>query len=339
MEQILSSGQDLDTSTCYKSAPTALITGIGGQDGTYITEFLLDKGYRVVGTVPDDDPVNIDRIRHLLDRIDVVQDNLLDQDRLETIFRAHRPDEVYNFAANSVLAASFHQPILATMVLAMGVTRILETIRKILPKSRFFQASSSEIFGKPTEIPQTETTPFHPRNPYGVSKVYGHLMTITYRENYGLYACTGILYNHESPRRSPEFVTRKVTLAAARIKLGIARELRLGNLDARRDWGFAGDYVRAMWLMLQQPQPDDYVLATGETHSVRDLCEVAFSHLGLDYRDYVVKEEDSFRPSEATQLVGNPAKADRVLGWKREVSFRDLVRMMVDSDLETLRAK
>jgi len=318
---------------------TALITGIGGQDGSYLTKFLLDKGYRVVGTVPDDDPVNIDRIRHLLDRIDVVQDNLLDQDRLETIFRAHRPDEVYNFAANSVLAASFHQPILATMVLAMGVTRILETIRKILPKSRFFQASSSEIFGKPTEIPQTETTPFHPRNPYGVSKVYGHLMTITYRENYGLYACTGILYNHESPRRSPEFVTRKVTLAAARIKLGIARELRLGNLDARRDWGFAGDYVRAMWLMLQQPQPDDYVLATGETHSVRDLCEVAFSHLGLDYRDYVVKEEDSFRPSEATQLVGNPAKADRVLGWKREVSFRDLVRMMVDSDLETLRAK
>ena len=318
---------------------TALITGIGGQDGSYLTKFLLDKGYRVVGTVPDDDPVNIDRIRHLLDRVEVVQDDLIDQDRLEKIFHVHRPDEVYNFAANSVLAASFQQPILATLVLAMGVTRILESIRKITPKSRFFQASSSEIFGKPAEVPQSETTPFHPRNPYGVSKVYGHLMTMTYRENYGLFACSGILYNHESPRRSPEFVTRKITRAAAMIKLGLAKELRLGNLDARRDWGFAGDYVRAIWLMLQQSQPDDYVLATGKTHSVRDLCEEAFSHLGLDYRDYVVKEEESFRPPETAQLVGNPAKADRVLGWKREVSFRDLVRTMVDADLEALRTK
>jgi len=319
--------------------PTALITGIGGQDGSYLTEFLLDKGYRVVGTVPDGDPVNIDRIRHLLGRTDIVQDDLLDQDRLEKVFRDHRPDEVFNFAANSVLAASFQQPILATMVLAMGVTRILEAIRKITPNARFFQASSSEIFGKPAEVPQSETTPFHPRNPYGVSKVYGHLMTMTYRENYGLFACAGILYNHESPRRSPDFVTRKITLAAAKIKVGLAKELRLGNLDARRDWGFAGDYVRAMWQMLQQPQPDDYVLATGETHSVRDLCEEAFSHVGLDYREHVVQEAESFRPPETAQLVGNPAKAHRVLGWKREVSFRDLVRTMVDADLAALRAE
>jgi GDPmannose 4,6-dehydratase len=319
--------------------PTALITGIGGQDGSYLSEFLLDKGYRVVGTVPDDDPVNIDRVRHLLDRIKVVQDDLLDQDRIEKIFLEHRPDEVYNFAANSVLAASFEQPILATMVLAMGVTRILEAIRKVTPKARFFQASSSEIFGKPTEVPQSESTPFHPRNPYGVSKVYGHLMAMTYRENYGLFTCSGILYNHESPRRSPEFVTRKIARAVAMIKLGLSKELRLGNLEARRDWGYAGDYVRAMWLMLQQPQPDDYVLATGETHSVRDLCDEAFSHAGLDYREHVVQEAESFRPPETAQLVGNPAKAHRVLGWKREVSFRDLVRTMVDSDLEALRTK
>jgi GDPmannose 4,6-dehydratase len=317
--------------------PTALITGIGGQDGSYLSELLLDKGYRVVGTVPDGDPVNIDRIRHLLDRIEIVQDDLLDQDGIEKVFRDHRPDEVYNFAANSVLATSFQQPILATMVLAMGVTRILEAIRKIAPKVRFFQASSSEIFGKPAEVPQSETTPFHPRNPYGVSKVYGHLMTMTYRENYGLYACSGILYNHESPRRSPEFVTRKITRAAARIKLGLARELRLGNLDARRDWGFASDYVRAMWLMLQQPHPDDYVLATGETHSVRELCEEAFSHLGLDYHEYVVLETESFRAPETSQLVGNPGKAHRVLGWETTVSFRDLVRTMVEADLEALR--
>ena len=318
---------------------TALITGIGGQDGSYLSEYLLEKGYRIVGTVPDDDPVNIDRVRHLLGRIEIVRDDLLDQDRIEKTFRDHRPDEVYNFAANSVLAASFHQPILATMVLAMGVTRILEAIRKVTPKARFFQASSSEIFGKPAEVPQSETTPFHPRNPYGVSKAYGHLMTMTYRENYGMYACSGILYNHESPRRSPEFVTRKISQTAAKIKLGLERNLRLGNLDARRDWGFAGDYVQAMWLMLQQPQPDDYVLATGETHSVRELCEEAFSHVGLDYREHVVHEAESFRPPETAQLVGNPAKAHRVLGWKREVSFRDLVRSMVDADLETLRPK
>jgi len=319
--------------------PKALITGVSGQDGSYLSELLLGKGYRVVGTVPDGTPADIDRIRHLLDRIEIVQDDLLDQDRLEKIFRDHRPDEVYNFAANSVLAASFQQPILATMVLAMGVTRILEAIRKITPEARFFQASSSEIFGKPAEIPQSETTPFHPRNPYGVSKVYGHLMTITYRENYGMFACSGILYNHESPRRSPEFVTRKITRAAAKIKLGLARELRLGNLDARRDWGFAGDYVRAMWLMLQQPQPDDYVLATGETHSVRELCEEAFSHVGLDYREHVVQEAESFRPPETAQLVGDPAKAGRDLVWKPTITFRELVRMMVNADLEDIRRK
>jgi GDPmannose 4,6-dehydratase len=323
----------------HETMQTALITGIGGQDGSYLAEFLLEKGYRVVGTVPDNDPTNIDRIRQILDKIEVIQDDLLDQERIETVFRDHRPDEVYNFAANSVLSASFQQPIMATMVLAMGVTRILEAIRKITPEARFFQASSSEIFGKPAEVPQSETTPFHPRNPYGVSKVYGHLMTITYRENYGLFACSGILYNHESPRRSPEFVTRKITLAAAKVKLGLAKELRLGNMDARRDWGFAGDYVRAMWLMLQQPHPDDYVLATGETHSVQDLCEEAFSHVGLDYREYAVQEAESFRPPETAQLVGNPAKARRRLGWMPELSFRDLVRTMVDADLEALRPK
>ena len=318
---------------------TALITGISGQDGSYLSELLLGKGYRIVGTVPEDTPADIGRIRHLLDKIEIVRDDLLDQERIEKIVGEHRPDEVYNFAANSFRADSFQQPIRSTALLAVGVTRLLEAIRKMTPKARFFQASSSEIYGNPVDIPQTETTPFHPRSPYGVSKVYGHLMTVTYRESYGLYACSGILFNHESPRRRPEFVTRKITLTAAKIKLGLAKELRLGNLDARRDWGFAGDYVRAMWLMLQQPQPDDYVLATGETHSVRDLCEEAFSHVGLDYREYVVLEAESFRSPETAQLLGNPAKARRVLGWKREVSFRDLVRMMVDADLEALRTE
>jgi GDPmannose 4,6-dehydratase len=318
--------------------PTALITGIGGQDGSYLSELLLEKGYQVVGTVPNADAENIDRIRHLLTRLRIVRDDLLDQDRIESVLLDNRPSEIYNFAANSVLAASFQQPILATMVLAMGVTRILEAIRKAAPKARFFQASSSEIFGKPAEVPQSETTPFHPRNPYGVSKAYGHLMTMTYRENYGLYACSGILYNHESPRRSPYFVTRKITRAAARIKMGLDTEVRLGNLDARRDWGFAGDYVRAMWLMLQQDRPDDFVLATGETHSVRDLCEEAFGHVGLDYRRHVVPEAESFRPPETAQLVGNPAKANRVLGWRPTIAFRDMVRMMVDSDIEEIRS-
>jgi GDPmannose 4,6-dehydratase len=316
---------------------TALITGIGGQDGSYLSELLLAKGYRVVGTVPDDHPENIDRVRHLLDSITVEQDDLLDQDRLETLVAKHQPSEIYNFAANSVLAASFQQPITATLVLAMGVTRILEAIRKVTPGARFFQASSSEIFGKPVEVPQSETTPFHPRNPYGVSKAYGHLMTMTYRENYGLYACSGILFNHESPRRSPEFVTRKITRAAAQIKTGMERDLRLGDLEARRDWGYAGDYVQAMWRMLQQDAPDDFVLATGETHSVRELCDEAFRHVGLDYREYVVQETESFRPPETAQLVGHPAKANRILDWRPTVAFPELVRMMVDADLDEIR--
>lgn len=316
---------------------TALITGIAGQDGSYLSEFLLEKGYRVVGTVVSLQPDELLRLRHLQGRIELVRDDLLDQDRLEGIFRRHQPDEVYNFASHSFLAQSFLQPIRATEVIAMGVTRLLEAIRKTAPEARFFQASSSEIFGKPREIPQSETTPFHPRNPYGVSKVYGHLMTVTYRENHGLCACSGILFNHESPRRSPEFVPRKIARAAARIRLGLERELRLGNLDARRDWGYAGDYVRAMWLMLQRDQPEDFVLATGETHSVRDLCEEAFSHVGLDYREFVRQESQSFRPPETEQLVGNPAKARKLLGWKPQVTFRELVRMMVNADLEEAR--
>jgi len=317
---------------------TALITGIGGQDGSYLSELLLDKGYRVVGTVQSLDPDGIHRIRHLLDRIEIVQDDLLDQERLEGYFRKYLPTEVYNFASHSFLAASFQQPIRATEVIAMGVTRLLEAIRRIVPGARFFQASSSEIFGKPREVPQSETTPFHPRNPYGVSKVYGHLMAVTYRENHGLFACSGILFNHESPRRNPEFVTRKITRAAARIRMGLDRELRLGNLESRRDWGFAGDYVRAMWLMLQRDRPGDFVLATGETHSVRELCEEAFSHLGLDYREFVKMDDETFRPAETAQLVGNPAKAMEQLGWKPLVAFRELVRMMVDADLEIGRA-
>ncbi len=316
---------------------TALITGIAGQDGSYLSEFLLEKGYRVVGTVPSLHPEGLHRILHLQDRIELVQDDLMNQDRLETVFRRHRPAEVYNFASHSFLADSFRQPIRATEVIAMGVTRLLEAIRKIAPDTRFFQASSSEIFGKPGETPQSETTPFHPRNPYGVSKVYGHLMAITYRENHGLFTCSGILFNHESPRRSPEFVPRKITRAAARIRMGLDRELRLGNLEARRDWGYAGDYVRAMWLMLQQERPEDFVLATGETHSVRDLCEEAFSHVGLDYREFVVQEAESFRSPETEQLVGNIAKARKLLSWKPQVTFRELVRMMVNADLEDTR--
>lgn len=316
---------------------TALITGIAGQDGSYLSELLLEKGYRVVGTAPSLEPGELLRLGHLQGRIELVRDDLLDQDRLEGIFRRHRPQEVYNFASHSFLADSFLQPIRATEVIAMGVTRLLEAIRKIAPEARFFQASSSEIFGKPVETPQSETTPFHPRNPYGVSKVYGHLMTVTYRENHGLFACSGILFNHESPRRSPEFVPRKITRAAARIRLGLERELRLGNLDARRDWGFAGDYVRAMWLMLQRDRPEDFVLATGETHSVRDLCEEAFARVGLDYREFVATDAGACRPPEKEQLVGNPDKARRLLEWKPQVTFRELVRMMVDADLEEAR--
>jgi GDPmannose 4,6-dehydratase len=281
--------------------------------------------------------VNFDRIKHIQDQIEIVQGDLLDQSSLMEIIRAYQPDEVYNLAAQSFVPTSFSQPVLTGEFTALGVTRLLEAIRHVKPDARFYQASSSEMFGKVVEVPQRETTPFYPRSPYGVAKVYGHWITVNYRESYGMFACSGILFNHESPRRGLEFVTHKVTHAAARIKLGLQRELRLGNLEARRDWGYAGDYVRGMWLMLQQDQPDDYVLATGETHSVRELCEVAFGHVGLDWRDYVVVDPKHYRPAEVDLLIGDASKARRVLGWEPSVNFEQLVRMMVDADLQALQ--
>jgi len=319
--------------------PTALITGITGQDGSYLTELLLRKGYRVIGTEPSPGTVDLDRIRHLLGNIELVADDLQDQVAVNNILGNYRPDEIYNFASYSLLSGSILHPVQAGEVSALGVTRLLEAIRVTDPGIRFFQASSSEMFGKVTEVPQTETTPFHPRNPYGVAKVYGHLITICYRELHNLYACSGILYNHESPRRNPQFVTRKITKGAASIKLGLTKELRLGDLDARRDWGYAGDYVEAMWLMLQQPNPDDYIVASGETHSVRELCDLAFRHIGLDYRDFVVQEPGLLRPMETGQLVGNPSKARTNLGWRAKVPFEELVSMMVEADLDILRRK
>jgi len=318
---------------------TALITGITGQDGSYLAEFLLEKGYRVVGMVRRTSTVNFDRIKHIQDQVEIVQGDLLDQSSLMEIIREHQPDEVYNLAAQSFVPTSFSQPVLTGEFTALGVTRLLEAIRHVKPDARFYQASSSEMFGKVVEVPQRETTPFHPRSPYGVAKVYGHWITVNYRESYGMFACSGILFNHESPRRGLEFVTHKVTHAAARIKLGLQHELRLGNLEARRDWGYAGDYVRGMWLMLQQDQPDDYVLATGETHSVRELCEVAFDHLGLDWRDYVVVDPKHYRPAEVDLLIGDASKARRVLGWEPCVRFDQLVRMMVDADLQALQGR
>ncbi|MDW8395819.1 MAG: GDP-mannose 4,6-dehydratase [Anaerolineae bacterium] len=316
---------------------TALITGITGQDGSYLAEFLLQKGYRVVGMVRRSSTVNFDRIQHIQDQIELAQGDLLDQSSLMELIREHQPDEVYNLAAQSFVPTSFSQPVLTGEFTALGVTRLLEAIRHVKPDTRFYQASSSEMFGKVVETPQRETTPFYPRSPYGVAKVYGHWITVNYRESYNLFACSGILFNHESPRRGLEFVTRKVTHAVARIKLGLQHELRLGNLEARRDWGFAGDYVRAMWLMLQQDKPDDYVVATGETHSVRELCEVAFSHVGLNWQDYVVVDPKYYRPAEVDLLIGDASKARRVLGWQPEVTFEQLVRMMVDADLEALQ--
>jgi GDPmannose 4,6-dehydratase len=318
---------------------TALITGITGQDGSYLAEFLLEKGYRVVGMVRRTSTVNFDRIKHIQDQVEIVQGDLLDQSSLMEIIREHQPDEVYNLAAQSFVPTSFSQPVLTGEFTALGVTRLLEAIRHVKPDTRFYQASSSEMFGKVVEVPQRETTPFHPRSPYGVAKVYGHWITVNYRESYGMFACSGILFNHESPRRGLEFVTHKVTHAAARIKLGLQHELRLGNLEARRDWGYAGDYVRGMWLMLQQDQPDDYVLATGETHSVRELCEVAFGHLGLDWRDYVVVDPKHYRPAEVDLLIGDASKARRVLGWEPCVRFDQLVRMMVDADLQAIQGR
>jgi GDPmannose 4,6-dehydratase len=316
--------------------PKALITGITGQDGSYLAELLLGKGYEVVGVVRRTSHHSYERIEHLLDRIEVVAADLLDQHSLTVVLQDTRPDEVYNLAAQSYVPTSWTQPVLTGEFTALGVTRILEAIRLVHPSARFYQASSSEMFGKVTETPQRETTAFYPRSPYGVAKVYGHWITVNYRESYGLYAVSGILFNHESPRRGIEFVTRKVTDGVARIKLGLASELRLGNLDARRDWGYAGDYVEAMWLMLQQDSPRDYVVGSGETHSVRELVELAFSHVGLDYRKYVVSDPRYIRPAEVDVLLADPAKARRELGWAPKVGFADLVTMMVDADLERL---
>lgn len=317
--------------------PTALITGITGQDGSYLAEFLLEKGYHVVGMVRRTSTVNFDRIKHIQDRVTLVPGDLLDQMSLVDLLQEYRPQEVYNLAAQSFVPTSWKQPVFTGEVTALGVTRMLEAIRIVDPKIRFYQASSSEMFGKVREVPQTENTPFYPRSPYGVAKVYGHWITVNYRESYNLHATSGILFNHGSPRRGLEFVERKVAHGAARIKLGLDRELRLGNLDARRDWGFAGDYVRAMWLMLQQDTPDDYVIASGATHSIRELCEVAFGYLNLDWREYVVQDERFYRPAEVDLLVGDASKARRVLGWEPQVSFEELVRMMVDADLALLR--
>ncbi|MBP7694277.1 MAG: GDP-mannose 4,6-dehydratase [Anaerolineales bacterium] len=319
--------------------PTALITGVTGQDGSYLAELLLSKGYQVVGMVRRTSTINFDRIRHIQNDIEIVQGDLLDQMSLVDLLREYKPAEVYNLAAQSFVPTSWKQPVLTGEFTALGVTRVLEAVRMVNPRIRFYQASSSEMFGKVQEVPQTEQTPFYPRSPYGVAKVYGHWITVNYRESYDLFACSGILFNHESPRRGLEFVTHKVTHAAAKIKLGRAQALQLGNLEARRDWGFAGDYVNAMWLMLQQDSPDDYVVATGETHSVRELCEVAFSHVGLDYRAYVREQDPRFlRPAEVDLLVGDPAKAKRQLGWQPSVTFQGLVEMMVDADLEALQS-
>ncbi len=317
--------------------PTALVTGITGQDGSYLAEFLLEKGYRVIGMVRRTSTINFDRIRHIQNDVELVQGDLLDQMSLVDILAEHQPSEVYNLAAQSFVPTSFKQPVLTGEFTALGVTRVLEAIRIVNPGIRFYQASSSEMFGKVQQVPQTEQTPFYPRSPYGVAKLYGHWLTINYRESYNIYGCSGILFNHESPRRGLEFVTHKVTHAVALIKLGKAKELRLGNLESRRDWGYAGDYVKAMWLMLQQPQPDDYVVATGETHSVREFCEVAFNMVGLNYQDYVVQDKRFYRPAEVDLLVGDAAKAGALLGWEPEVSFKQLVELMVEADIAAIR--
>lgn len=315
----------------------ALITGITGQDGSYLAEFLLSKGYKVVGMVRRASSENFERINHIRDKIILRQGDLLDQLSLIELIKDVKPVEIYNLAAQSFVPTSWQQPVLTGEFTALGVTRMLEAIRLVDPKIRFYQASSSEMYGKVRETPQTELTPFYPRSPYGVAKCYGHYITVNYRESYDLFAVSGILFNHESPRRGLEFVTRKVTDGVARIKLGLAEELRLGNLDAHRDWGFAGDYVKAMWLMLQQEEPDDFVIATGVAKSVNDLVEVAFNHIQLNWQDYVVTDERFVRPAEVDLLIGNAGKAQEKLGWKPEVSFEELVKMMVDADLERLK--
>jgi len=314
----------------------ALITGITGQDGSYLAEFLLSKGYHVIGMVRRSSTVSFERIAHFQDSVEFVSGDLLDEISMIEALRIHRPHEVYNLAAQSFVQTSFGQPVFTGETTALSVTRLLDAIRLVDPDIRFYQASSSEMFGKVLEVPQTETTPFYPRSPYGVAKVYAHWITVNYRESYGLHATSGILFNHESPRRGLEFVTRKISNHVARIKHGIADELRLGNLEAQRDWGFAKDYVEAMWLMLQQDEPDDFVVATGETHSVREFCELAFGYVGLDWEKYVVQDQRFFRPAEVDLLVGNPAKAHAKLGWKARTPFADLVRLMVDADLALL---
>jgi len=320
-------------------ARRALITGITGQDGSYLAEFLLGKGYEVIGMVRRSSTVNFERIAHIQDQVRCVPGDLLDEVSMIGVLRTYRPEEVYNLAAQSFVQTSFGQPVLTGETTALGVTRLLDAIRMVDPEIRVYQASSSEMFGKVHEVPQRESTPFHPRSPYGVAKVYGHWILVNYRESYGLHGTSGILFNHESPRRGLEFVTRKITHTVAKIKLGQAKELRLGNLDAKRDWGFAGDYVEAMWLMLQQDSPEDYVICTGHTHSVREFCEVAFGHVDLDWQDYVVIDQEFMRPAEVDLLVGDGSKARDKLGWEPKTPFADLVTMMVDADLALLEGR
>jgi len=317
----------------------ALITGITGQDGSYLAEFLLEKGYHVVGMVRRASTESFERIAHLRERIEIREGDLLDQLSLITLLHHVDPHEIYNLAAQSFVPTSWEQPILTSEVTALGATRLLEAIRVVDRSIKFYQASSSEMFGKVRETPQTELTPFHPRSPYGVAKTYAHYLTINYRESYGIFTCSGILFNHESPRRGKQFVTRKVTDGVARIKAGRAKELRLGNLDAKRDWGFAGDYVQAMWMMLQQPKADDFVVASGQTHSVRELCQIAFARAGLDWQKYVVVDPAFVRPAEVDLLIGDASKARRVLGWTPKHSFQQLIEMMVDADLEDIRER
>jgi GDPmannose 4,6-dehydratase len=317
--------------------PKALITGVTGQDGSYLADFLLSQGYDVVGMVRRTSTINFHRIAHIQNKIELVPGDLLDQVSMIHILEEHRPDEVYNLAAQSFVQTSWNQPVFTGEVTALGVTRLLDAIRTVDSKIRFYQASSSEMFGKVVEVPQKESTPLYPRSPYGVAKVYGHWITINYRESYDMHATSGILFNHESPRRGLEFVTRKITHHVAKIKLGLANELRLGNLDSRRDWGFAGDYVKAMWLMLQQDNPQDYVVATGETHSVEEFLNEAFGGVNLDWHDYVVQDPRFMRPAEVDLLVGDPSKAGRDLGWEPVVAFPELVKMMVDADLKLLK--
>ncbi len=319
-------------------AKRALITGITGQDGSYLAEFLLEQGYEVFGLVRRSSTVTFSRIEHIQDQITMISGDMLDQTSIQTALQECEPQEVYNLAAQSFVQTSWTQPVFTGDVTALGVTRILSAIRHVNPDIRFYQASSSEMFGKVREVPQRETTPFYPRSPYGVAKVYGHWITVNFRESYGMHATSGILFNHESERRGIEFVTRKVTYNVAKIKLGMAKEIRLGNLDSRRDWGFAGDYVKAMWLMLQQDKPDDYVVATGETHSVQELVETAFSHVGLDWHDYIVQDPRFMRPAEVDLLVGDPSKAGEVLGWEPKITFTRLIQMMVEADLALLRS-